>query len=174
MPTVARLFRRHHTSALNIILFGVAAAWLACQLLLPADHQPPILTQALQAVFGAWLTNLAYEQRNKEDRIEKRVDSLEQSDIGGRVETLESEASTSRPHGLADVIDVQERELTANRAALQLMREAVVLKEVNGVPVLPETRAAIVQLEQQIKLLARDIAERRRELAEDTVTRSKP
>lgn len=165
MPKAARLWRRHHTSAVNLILFAVATGWLTCQVLLPATEQPPILTQALQAVFGVWLTNLAYEQRNKEQRIEKRVDDLETSDIGGRVADLEG---TARHYhgGMADVIDVQERELTANRAALQLMREAITTKEANDIPVLPETRVAITQLERQIELLALDIEDQRNKMPE--------
>lgn len=165
MPTVVRLFHRHHTGLLNIIFGLIAVAWLACQIFLPASEQPPILTQALQAVFGVWLTNLAYEQRHKDEEVEKRVTDLEGSDIGSRVGVLEDQRKPVAS-ALSSVIEVQERELTANRAALQLMREAVVAKEEAGVPVLPETHIAIVQLERQIDLLALDVHNRRMELSE--------
>ena len=67
---------------------------------------------------------------------------------------------------LAHVLDVQERELAANRAALQLMKDAIEAKKSTGIPVLPETYEAVAQLERQTDLLAEDIDKRRAELRE--------
>lgn len=94
-----RFFQRHHTNVLNVVLVGLALAWLGYQVSLPPAEQPAILNYALQATFGAWLTNLAYEQRHKEERIEHRVGNIEGSANiqDRRINNLESMASTVHP-----------------------------------------------------------------------------
>ena len=168
------LLKRHRTNMLHVVLGAIVAAWLGFQML--ASEQPPFLNVALQAALGVWLTDLAYKQRRADEKTEqrvetteKRVDELESSDISGRVESLEETARAH--HGLPEVLDIQERELIANRAALQLMREAAALKEASGIPVLPETWTAIAELEKQINSLSQDIDKNRAQLKSDSGTK---
>lgn len=172
---ISGLLKRHRTNMLHVVLAGIAAAWLGFQVFAPHSSAITILNNALPAALGVWLTDLAYKQRRAEEntaqrvgQTEKRVNELEQSDIGGRVDTLEETARSH--HGLAEVIDLQEREITANRAALQLMREAVVLKQATNIPVLPETFITIAELEKQISVLSRDIKKNRAQLKSDATS----
>jgi uncharacterized small protein (DUF1192 family) len=164
-----RLFKRHRTNMLHVILFLIAAAWLGFQTFAPTGPQVAFFNIALPAALGVWLNDLAYKQRRSEEvterrvgKTEERVDELEKSDIGGRVVSLEETARAH--HGMPEVIEVQEREIVANRAALQLMREAVVLKEATGIPVLAETFIAMNELEKQINVLSKDIEKNRAQL----------
>lgn len=173
---ISGALKRRRTNMLHVVLAGIAAAWLGFQLFAPHSAQTTILNNALPAALGVWLTDLAYKQRRADEKTEqrvgqteKRVNELEQSDIGGRVDTLEETARTH--HGsMTDVIDLQEREIIANRAALQLMREAVVLKQANNIPVLPETFATMAELEKQIGVLSRDIKKNRAQLDSDATS----
>lgn len=169
------ILKRHRTNMLHVVLGVIVVVWLGFQTFAPPTAQPPFLSVALQAAFGVWLTDLAYKQRRADEKTEqrvetteKRVDELESSNITGRVESLEETARSH--HGMGEVIDLQERELMANRAALQLMREAVVLKEATGIPVLPETLIAIGELQKQIDVLTKDIARNRAQLKSDATS----
>ena len=163
-----RLFwKRHHANTLNAVCFCIGAAWLGFQI---AGAELPILNIALQATFGVWLTNLAYEQRNRDERRDVRIERLEAggSKTTERVEALEAVAPT---HATArDLLGVLERELATNRAALQSMREAITAKTSAGVPVLPETHRAIKLLERQIRDLAAEVEQRRAALANEELS----
>jgi hypothetical protein len=50
---------------------------------------------------------------------------------------------------------------------MQVMLDAVEVKEMNGIPVLPETFASIEQLRRQSVLLAEDIAKRRKQIEDN-------
>lgn len=157
---------------LHVVLVGIALAWLGFGIYAPSGPQMAFLNIALPAALGVWLNDLAYKQRKADENTvkrvretEKRIGDLEDSDIGGRIVALEDTARAH--HGLAEVIDLQEREIVANRASLQLMREAVALKKATEIPVLPETYVAITQLEKQINALARDIESNRARLQSD-------
>jgi hypothetical protein len=122
----------------------------------PAQQAPTYLTGLLGAS-GAALFGAAGSDKSKRDRVV--------SDTADRAEAKADDAlhrsDVSVDNALNRVLEVQDRELAANRAALQLMRDAVEVKEATGIPVLPETLAAIKQLEIQTDLLATDIHRRR-------------
>lgn len=99
MPRTRLFFRRHHTNMINVVLIVVAGVWLCFQLWVKPTDQPPVLNLVLQATFGAWLTNLAYEQRHRDERVESRLDNIEAvSNIQDRrVNQLEAVATTEHP-----------------------------------------------------------------------------
>lgn len=132
-PSWRPLLRRHHTNALNVVMFLVAGTWLAFQLLLPATEQPPILNIALQATFGAWLTNLAYEQRNREERTEARV-----SDAERRVGELE--VSDTKTTGRVEDLETADSEKGERLEGLESMAQAVHPDEAAQEGVSPQTR----------------------------------
>lgn len=98
-----RLLRRHYRLSINGILFGVVAAWLGFQLFAPT-HMPSMLNQMLPLTFGGWLTNLAYEDRRRDDRIEHRVGNAEAaSNIQDRrLHRLEGVATKEHPDDYDD------------------------------------------------------------------------
>ena len=157
-----RLFKRHRTNTLHVVLGVIALVWLGFQVWVPASEQPTILTQVLQVAFGAWLADLAYDQRSQDEKVVDRVDKLEHKNpgIGGRVDRLESVAGTHAT--LDDLLEAQKRELNANQASLQSMRDIINIKKHAGVPVLPETLRAMEILESQIAALKQEIEQRER------------
>lgn len=113
MSPTLRFFRHHHMNMLHVVLGVVALTWLAFQIFAPADQQPPVLQVALQASFGAWLADLAYDQRNREEKVIHRVEDLERGGVAtnddaarltGRVDTLEGVADSQHPEAFGDIL----------------------------------------------------------------------
>lgn len=149
-------------AAVFIIVLGITA--LTDYLNGPAD--PPAYLVGLCGAAGSALFGAASSDKNKREREVSATATRAESKADDALSR--SDASTNA--ALARVLDVQERELFANRAALQLMRDAVEVKESSGIPVLPETLVAISQLERQTDLLAEDIQKRRREIDKQSRT----
>jgi hypothetical protein len=163
---------RHRSWLSDTVIFGVVfvivLAITAISDLLNGAADPPAYLVGLcgaagSALFGAASSDKA--KREKEvsataDRAESKAD-----DALGR-------SDASMDVALTRVLHVQERELAANRAALQLMREAVEVKQSTGVPVLHETFEAISQLAAQTDRLAEDIIRRRLQIDQDALARS--
>jgi hypothetical protein len=97
-----RLLKRHHMNMLHMVLGMVVVTWLGFQLFVPASEQPTILTNALQVAFGAWLADIAYDQRTRDEKVIDRVDKLERSDTKtvDRVGDLENAGQSE--HGRLD------------------------------------------------------------------------
>jgi hypothetical protein len=116
---------------------------------------PTYLTGLLGATATAFFA-AASSDKNKRER--------EVSDTATRAESKADTAlgQSAAVSSMADsVLAVQERQLLAERAALQAMYDAVEAKEVQGIPVLRETRVTIEQMERQIKLLDAEVEQRR-------------
>lgn len=158
---------RHSSWTSDTVIFGIIfvivliVTVLTDQLNGP-DPAPAYLTGLLGAA-GAALFGAAGSDKSKRDRevsaTATRAESKADDALGRSDASMD--AASSR------VIDVQERELVANRAALQLMKDAIEVKESSGIPVLPETLIAIAQLERQTDLLVNDIHNRRLQMNED-------
>jgi hypothetical protein len=113
---------------------------------------PTYLTGLLGASATAFFA-AASSDKNKRDR-----------EISATASRAESKADDALGRSVVSVLDIQERELSANRAALKSMKDAIEVKESNGIPVLPETHVAVAQLERQIELLAVEINTRRQQM----------
>lgn len=126
----------------------------------PSD--PPAYLVGLCGAAGSALFGAASSDKSKRER--------EVRDTANRAELKADDAlgrsDLATDSALARVLDIQDRELAANRAALQLMRDAVDVKEQTGIPVLAETYVAIDQLERQTELLRQDIQKNRSRIAE--------
>jgi len=122
---------------------------------------PTYLTGLLGASATAFFAAASSDRHKREQEISDTADRAESKadDALGRSEAVS--------HIAATVVEVQERELEANRRALRSMYDAVAFKESQGVPVLPETYMTIAQLERQIDRLANEIEERRKTLPEN-------
>jgi hypothetical protein len=123
---------------------------------------PPAYLVGLCGAAGSAFFGAASSDKTKRER--------EISATATRAESKADDAlgrsATSFDVALHQVLNVQERELAANRVAMQVMLDAVEVKELNGIPVLPETFASIEQLRRQSVLLAEDIEKRRRQIEE--------
>jgi hypothetical protein len=154
---------RYRTWASDTVIFAavfvVVLAITALSDYLNGSDDPPAYLVGLCGAAGSALFGAASSDKSKRDR--------EVSATATRAESKADDAlgrsDASMDVALSRVLDVQDRELAANRAALQLMRDAVEVKESSGIPVLPETLVAIAQLEHQTELLSEDIRKRRLE-----------
>jgi hypothetical protein len=152
---------RHNTWRSDTVIFAVvfviALAVTALTDYLNGLADPPAyliatLAAASTALFGAVSSDKGKRDRDVSAtaiRAEAKAD-----DALGR-------SDASMDVALSRVVMVQERELAANQASLQLMKEAVKVKEASGVAVLPETRDSIALMETQIRRLAEDIEKNR-------------
>lgn len=144
---------------ITLAWFLCLIAYMACRF---ADINAPELTNAFVTITGIFVGNLGIkktrESAEKSALIEKKLDRTEikADDALDRSGAFIDEA-------LSRVLAIQEREIVANRAALQLMKDAIQVKEEANISVLPETYDAVTQLEHQIELLAKDIEKRRQE-----------
>lgn len=144
----------------------ITLAWFLCLIAYVsfrfANINAPELTNAFVTITGIFVGNLGIKKtRESAERsalIEEKLDRTEikADDALGRSDVFIDQA-------LSRVLDVQEHEIVANRAALQLMKDAIKVKEETNIPVLPETYDAVTQLEHQIELLSEDIEKRRAE-----------
>jgi hypothetical protein len=159
--------KRHNSWLSDTVIFAtvfvVVLVITALTDYLNGQADPPAYLVGLCGAAGSALFGAASSDKSKRER--------EVSDTANRAESKADDAlgrsDASMDTSLARVLDVQERELAANRAALQLMHDAVEVKESTGVPVLPETLTAISQLERQTDLLADDIHKRRAQINND-------
>jgi hypothetical protein len=69
---------------------------------------------------------------------------------------------------------IQQRELSAAQRAVAAMHDAVALKREIGLPVLPETRTAIVELEKQISALRTELVPQARKGLSDGYLSERP
>lgn len=165
---------RHRSWASDTTIFGVVfvivLAITAASDLLNGSADPPAYLVGLCGAAGSALFGAASSDKSKRDREVSATATRAESkadDALGRSDATEN-------YAINRVLDVQERELAANRAALQLMREAVEVKQSTGIPVLNETFEAISQLEAQTDSLAEDIIRRRMQMEHDSYDRHHP
>jgi hypothetical protein len=163
---------RHRSWASDTVIFGVVfvitVAITAVSDFLNGPAEAPAYLVGLCGAAGSALFGAASSDKSKREK-----------EVSATAERAESKADdalgrsdASMDAGLTRILRVQERELAANRAALQLMREAVDVKQASGVPVLHETFQAISQLQAQTDKLAEDIIRRRLQLDTEVQARS--
>ena len=138
-----------------VFMFVIGVTALVDTLNGPAD--PPAYLVGLCGAAGAAFFGFASSDKSKRDRdVSATADRAE-----SKADDALSRSDASMDVAFSRVLDVQQRELMANRAALQLMRDAIDIKEAAGIAVLPETYEAARQLDHQITLLAEDIRKQR-------------
>jgi hypothetical protein len=156
---------RHRSWASDTAIFGVvfvvvlAITALTDYLNGPAD--PPAYLIATLAAASTALFGAASSDKGKRDREVSATATRAESKADDALGRADASADATQLR----VLGVQEREFAANRAALQLMRDAVEVKESAGIPVLPATIESIRLLERQTDLLAADIRERREQIS---------
>jgi hypothetical protein len=158
---------RYRSWASDTIIFGavfvIVLAITALTDYLNGPLDPPAYLVGLCGAAGSAFFGAASSDKSKRER--------EVSATAIRAESKADDAlgrsATSFDVALHQVLDVQERELAANRVAMRVMLDAVEVKEMNGIPVLPETFASIEQLRRQSVLLAEDIAKRRKQIEDN-------
>jgi hypothetical protein len=164
--------KRHESWASDTVIFGAIfvgtlALTVVVGIFSGSAGPPAYLIGALGAA-GSALFGAASSDRTKRER--------DVSDTADRAESKADDAltrqATSFDMSMHQVLDVQERELAANKAALRSMLDAVEIKEQNGIAVLPETYTSIASMRHQIGLLTKDIAERRKQIEENTTVPS--
>jgi hypothetical protein len=152
---------RHRSWASDTVIFAVIFVVVlgitAVSDYLNGSADPPAYLVGLCGAAGSALFGFASSDKNKRDK-----------EVSATAIRAEAKADDALVHShdvvLGHVLDIQERELAANRAALQLMHDAVQVKELNGIPVLPETHVAMAQLQRQVDLLDAEIQSRRAQL----------
>lgn len=159
--------QRHRSWLSDTVIFGVVFVFTVGITvtvdILNGPVDPPAYLVGLCGAAGSALFGAASSDKAKREK--------EVSATATRAESKADDAlgrsDASMDVAMTRVLHVQERELAANRAALQLMREAVEVKQSTGIPVLNETFTAISQLEHQTDLLAEDIIRRRVQMDRD-------
>lgn len=152
---------RHRSWASDTTIFGVVfvivLAITAVADFLNGSADPPAYLVGLCGAAGSALFGAASSDKSKREKeVSATADRAE-----SKADDALGRSDASMDVALTRVLHVQERELSANRAALQLMREAIDVKQATGVPVLHETFEAISQLQAQTDKLAEDIVRRR-------------